>query len=400
MADNWRSESDRRIERLRKGDFRVTCVHANGKPLRATDVRVRQTGHAFHFGMAVSSKWPPGADGRRYGRFIAENFNCAVTENALKWYGVERQKGRLTFGAADRILTFCQANGLALRGHCVFWAKPRFTQDWIQDLDDEALRARIDRHIREVVPRYAGKLLCWDVNNEMLDGRFFAKRLGPDIRAHMFREIHKLDPNTPLFVNEYGIMNSDAKTARYLKLIRDLQDRGAPVGGIGVQEHGAAGYGKFLRGKPGGLRPGDVWKRLDRLAGLGLPIHLTEISSKTPDDELRADTLECIFRVGFAHPGVEAVLLWGFWAGRHWMGPDAALVDRDWTVNPAGERIVELLNRTWRTRADATTDGAGLAAFRGFYGTYEFGAAGPGGKRITGTCELTRDGTEARVVLR
>ena len=400
MADDWRKESDERIERHRKGSFALTCVYANGRPVAKKTLSVRQRRSAFLFGTCVTSGRLTGADGRNYDRFIVEHFNALVTENALKWYGLERQKDRLTFGAADRIVKFAEANGLALRGHCLFWAKPRFVQKWVQQLPNDELRKRMDRHVREVVPRYRGKLAAWDINNEMLDGSFFKDRLGEGIRAWMFKRTHELDPNTPLFVNEYGIMDSDAKTRRYIELIKGLQARGAPVGGIGVQEHGAAAYANFVRGRPGGRRPRDVWRRLDRLGKLDLPIHITEVSSRAPDAELRADTLEAILRVGYAHPKVEAVLLWGFWAGRHWMGPQAALVDRNWKVNAAGRRVARLLLEDWRTNVEVTTGASGLAKFRGFFGTYEIAATDTAGRKIRGTVELTKDAAAAKVVLK
>ena len=31
----------------------------------------------------------------------------------------------------------------------------------------------------------------------------------------------------------------------------------------------------------------------------------------------------------YGHPAVEGILMWGFWAGAHWRGADAALVDLD-----------------------------------------------------------------------
>jgi GH35 family endo-1,4-beta-xylanase len=157
-------------------------------------------------------------------------------------------------------------------------------------------------------------------------------------------------------------------------MIRQLQAQGAPIGGIGVQEHGSQHFLPPAGGEAQGgyrLEPSQVLRRLDRLAELGLPIHLTEISARTADLEGRAEALETMFRVGFSHPQVEAILLWGFWERRHWMGPEAALVDAEWNLLPAGQRISRLLRQEWRTNMTARTDAAGVLTFRGFYGDYE-----------------------------
>ena len=111
-----------------------------------------------------------------------------------------------------------------------------------------------------------------------------------------------------------------------------------------------------------------MWKRLDPLAATGLPIHLTEISAKTPDESQRAEALEALFRVGFAHSGVQGILIWGFWEKSHWMGRNAVLVDADWNLLPAGKRIFEdLLGREWNTDLEVRSDQDGKVVFRGFF---------------------------------
>jgi hypothetical protein len=95
--------------------------------------------------------------------------------------------------------------------------------------------------------------------------------------------------------------------------------------------------------------------------------------------------------VAFAHPQVEAVLLWGFWARRHWLGPQAALVGADWQPLPAWRRLAAL-RQSWRTDCEAVTDAAGVLRFRGFYGTYEVIFSRPGARGLQAVVRLTRPG--------
>ena len=65
------------------------------------------------------------------------------------------------------------------------------------------------------------------------------------------------------------------------------------------------------------------------------------------------------------------MLLWGFWEWAHWLGKDAALVDKNWEMTAAGERVSELLLKKWRTETTVKTDAEGRFSFDGFYGDYE-----------------------------
>jgi GH35 family endo-1,4-beta-xylanase len=408
-SSNWRAEADKRIEKHRKGDFAVTCTYAGGKPAAGAKVTVRQMRSAFHFGTAVGGSllWADSNDGRQYARFILDHFNTLVCENAMKWYAVEREKNKLTFDEADRLMKFAEDHGLAMRGHCLFWGKPKYVQAWVRQLTDAQLREAVDRHLADVAPRYRGRLIAWDVNNEMLDGSFYLDRLGKDIRAHMFRRAAELDPCTPLFLNEYGVLCNDEKMRRYIELASGLRAQGAKIAGIGVQEHAAQRLAPWLaEADPnktraeldvaGVLEPWSIWRRLDKLGELGAPIHITEVSSKTADEKLRADTLETFLRVAYAHPKVDAFMFWGFWAKRHWLGPQAALVDADWKLLPAGQRVSKMLREEWRTNLETKAGADGAVSFRGFQGAYEMTTTDSRGRKLRAEVNLTKGSETAR----
>ncbi|MGB7592501.1 MAG: endo-1,4-beta-xylanase [Terriglobia bacterium] len=409
----WRREADRRIERLRKGDLVVEVRGHNGAPLKDVRLEYRLKRHSFLFGTAIA--YAPfadrGDDGRHYRQFILDHSSALVCENEMKWYATEVERGREDYAPADALLAFADQNGLAMRGHCLFWDNKGWVQPWLAALDQSELRAAMERRLTATVNRCAGRLVAWDVNNEVLDSSFYGERMGPDVTAWMFREAARLDPKTPLFVNEYGILGEREKTERYLELIRDLRARGAQVGGIGIQSHDCDrltvdGHAVLAPGErpqwllSDPLTPEAFLATLDRLhAETGLPIHLTEISAKTPDAARRADLLETLFRLGFSHEAVQAMLLWGFGAKTHWMGPDAALMNADGTLTPAGSRISRLLRDEWSTRGNGVTGADGRLAFRGFYGSYALGVPAPGGREIVQEVRLTKSAPTATVQL-
>lgn len=393
MDADWVAESERRIEALRKGDFVFSLPENNITP-DDDGVNVRLVRHHFMFGMCLGGNpESDNTDERRYFDFVRRNFNAVVMENAAKWYATEKEPGLLSYKSADRLERWARDNNLAMRGHCLLWSVPKYVQDWVKALDKDDLRSAVEHRLTDVLTRYRGRFCAWDVNNEMLDGSFYAERLGAEIRPWIFIRAHALDPDTPLFVNEYSILGNMQKTGRYLDLIQELRAAGAPLGGIGIQEHACERMVRGMRPEDDErperkewhhIHPVQAWKSLDALAETGLPIHLTEISARTPDQLERADAIETILRTGFAHPAVELILLWGFWEKRHWLGEDAALVDADFKPLPAGERYLELVNKVWSTSIDALQpDAAGNISFRGFYGTYEISGTDPDGQAWT-----------------
>ena len=53
----------------------------------------------------------------------------------------------------------------------------------------------------------------WDVNNEQLHGNFFEAKTGDiNITAKMFTQMHRQDPATQLFLNDYSLVSSSTLT--------------------------------------------------------------------------------------------------------------------------------------------------------------------------------------------
>ena len=396
----WRAEADARIARHRHGACAISVTTAAGAPIAGAAIAVEQLRGPLPIGTCIND-WihAPEGDGPRYRDAVRSAFDALVCENAMKWYAVEAKDGELDWRGADAACQFALDAGLPLRGHCLFWSKRKFVQPWVQGLSAAQLHARAHAHLERVVARYRGRLCCWDGVNELLDGDYYGERLGDDANAALYRHAGALDAATPLFVNEYSILDNDERVGRYLDLIARLRAQGAPIGGIGVQEHAAertvsdeqtARDEEALpeRQGRGPIIPAAMWARLDRLAATGLPIHLTEISFRTADEQRKADQLEALVLMALAHPAVEHLLLWGFHPRGHWLGRLAALVDDDWTTLPAFERLLAL-RRRWITPATTlTTDAAGRATFTGWHGVY---ALRLGGRRQLATFDARRN---------
>ena len=360
---DWKSEANARIEQIRKRDVRLVVQDARGQPVPDTSVSIRQTRHRFAFGSAINNAK---ISNTSYGAFFRTNFEWAVMENESKWTANEPSQGNVTYTSADSITNFCFTNGITLRGHCLFWAVDSHVQPWVTNLSNAGLQAAVSNRIGSAVRHFRGTFQHWDVNNELLHGNFYGNRLGNGINPWMFQQAHALAPEVTLFVNDYNVVAS-SETDAYKQQILQLIAANAPVGGIGAQGH----FGDTVS-------PVLTETRLDSLGELGLPVWITEYDSLNTNEVVRADNLEVLYRIAFSKPAVEGVMMWGFWAGSHWRGSNATIVNLDWSLNEAGRRYQSLLAE-WTTRTNGTTDVAGGLGFRGYHGSYDLLVTPPGG---------------------
>ena len=223
----------------------------------------------------------------------------------------------------------------------------------------------IDKRVVGLLSRYKGRFAHYDVNNEMLHGGFFANRLGPGINTRMFQMAKATDPSALLFVNEYNVEDGkDAKSSpeKYLESIQDLLRSGAPVDGIGIQAHATSPV------------PSLVYEAFETLARAGLPIWLTELDVESEDERIRADDLEMMLRVAFAHPSVAGVMLWGFWQGVNKGGmyrKNSHLVNEDWSLADAGKRLEDIMKEWSSGAVSGTIPCGGSFSSRVYLGRYK-----------------------------
>jgi len=359
---NWREEADKRIEAMRKGELTIKICDGEGKPIKGAKVAVRLSKHEFKFGTCLNTRFfgerTDNDAAKKYRETLRKYFNCAVFENAFKWPAMEPTSGMPFYVRVDAALKWCTEKRIPVRGHCIFWANEKRVPKWAREFDDDGLREAIDRRIKRDLGRYRGKITEYDVNNEMIAHDYFEKRLGPEIRAHMFKLAHETDAGARLFANDYNILNG-AAIDKYEKQIESLLKAGAPVGGIGCQGH----FGEKMPS------PATMKFLFDRLARFKLPILVTEFDINTRDEEIKAKQLADFYRLAFSHPAVEGVLMWGFWEGSHWR-PAAAIFNRDFTPRPAADAYRKLVFEEWRSREDGVTGEDGTFKCRVFYGSY------------------------------
>jgi GH35 family endo-1,4-beta-xylanase len=388
LGDQWKQDANARIEQFRKRDAHITVLNQSGNPIKDVNVQIKQIKHKFAFGSCINSRVLSDVN---YANFFKNHYEWAVMENESKWYYDEPTQGNVNYTTADNIYNWCTANGITVRGHCIYWEVESVVQDWIKNLPyaplpaTSELRTAVENRMDSAVNHFKGKFVHWDVDNEMLHGSFYKDRLGEAIHYWMFQAAHAIDPNCKLFVNDYSVV-AGGETEAYKTQIQNLLDNNAPVQGIGAQCH----FGNSID-------PYTTYARIDSLAQKGLPIWCTEFDFEQPDVNVRADGLETLYRVAFSHPAVEGILCWGFWEKSFWKD-NCFIVDANWVLNEAGRRYESLINE-WTTKDANITNSTGDVNFRGFHGAYEITLTVPRTAPQTRIIQLEPGATTAEFVL-
>ncbi len=366
-----KSELEKSIERHRKGEIIV-------KAEPGAAVIVEQQEHEFWFGCAISDGIFNGrtseADVKMYKEKFLENFNSAVTENAVKWANMEPHKGKVNYAIVDSILEWTEKYGIPLRAHNLFWGIEQFIQPWVKELSDEELEKTLKNRAETITARYRGRFAEYDLNNEMIHGNYYEDRLGPEITKKMAEWARNGDPDIKLYLNDYDILTGN-KLDDYMAHIRTLMSQGVPIAGIGVQGHLHAE--SFDRS--------ELQRSLDSLAKFNLPVKITEFNmpgqrskfyrnrdlGMTAEEEMqKAEELVDYYKICFAHPAVEGILMWGFWEGANWI-PQSSLYKCDWSPTPAAKAYQNLIFHEWWTNKTGEIKQNGEFSIPAFFGKYE-----------------------------
>jgi endo-1,4-beta-xylanase len=375
---------DEAIAKNRKGELIIQAK-------QGSQVIIEQLTHEFWFGCAIPNSFAGGMRGNNLDIFkekFLENFNSAVTENALKWMIMEPQKDQVNYAVVDSILSWTEKNNIPLRGHNLFWGIEKspntgqqYVQQWVKDLGDDELRQRIKERAEYITKRYKGRFAEYDLNNEMIHGNYYEDRLGPEITKLMAEWALNGDPDAILYVNDYDVLIKDSPLGiglpEYMAHIRTLLNQGVPIAGIGVQAHSHLETfdRQYLR------------DALDSLAIFKIPIRVTEFNlpgmrselrslQLTPEqEEAKAKEIVDYYKICFAHPSVTGILMWGFWEGANWI-PSSSLYKRDWTPTPSADAYKNLVFKEWWTKESGVTGSGGQFSTPAFFGKYKIAVDG------------------------
>ena len=373
MGNSWREQAHARINDLRMSDLEIT-VTKEGTPVPNADIAVHMKEHDFGFGTAISAKhlMADTADGERYREFV-NRCNRVTFENDLKW-----QPWAAADESAAKMATLTEAvdwldeRDIPIRGHYIHWAVIEggsLPAPVAKEYDGDAgsLYDEWMDNINDRVPRAAalGNIDEWDVINHPVgwSGRLprTEAEFGTDFYAELFELAEALVPDADHWINEGSILSGLSRVRAYERVIEDLIDRDQSPDGIGFMGHFS---------EPNLPSMTALEETLDQFAELVPRLQITELDVTADDEERMADYFRDVLTLAYSHPAMEAVILWGFWAGRHWR-PETALYDEAWNLRPVGHVWDELVYDTWWSDSEGTTDSEGLFHSEVFHGLHE-----------------------------
>ncbi len=228
----------------------------------------------FTMGVAVS----PRALKTDEAGLVLQQFSSMTPENAMKMEPIHPQPNFYNWAGADSIAAFAKRNNLKLRGHCLCWHNQ--APGWLfkgtdgKQVTKDVLLQRLKEHIFSVVKRYKGTIYAWDVVNEVISDKkeeYFRPSLwyqvcGEEFVAKAFEWAHEADPDALLFYNDYNEI-SPVKREKIIRMVKDLQAKGVPIHGIGLQAHWAVNEPSREQ----------LDKTLADFSALGLKMQITEL---------------------------------------------------------------------------------------------------------------------------
>lgn len=203
-----------------------------------------------------------------YANLLREECAVLTPDYSLKFDALRKSPDTIDFTVADRLFDFAASFNAKMRGHTLIWND--FMPDWTHRLSGHDMERLLDRHIDDVVSRYAGRVHSWDVVNEPiwieswhaggLRGGPWYNAMGPRYISRAFRRTKELDPKAKLVLNEAYLEHSwyDSPFAKnrsrkpdspwpkfrgyFLDLVRRLRDEGVPLDAIGMESHMSPKY--------------------------------------------------------------------------------------------------------------------------------------------------------------
>lgn len=364
-------ETEQRIDRYRKADLTLQFDNYKGD---LYSVSIELIKHQFRFCGVIAAEnfYGEGSEKRR--DIFLKTFNMAGFENALK--AKEGFKQRLAPIAKDHIFPWLQDNGIEVRGHTLAWPGVKhMRKDMAYALTNGksqiALKMQND-HIMDYIKRY--DVVEWDLLNEPRANHDMQDSLGYNIVPDWFKlatEYSKsIGRDQKFYLNDYQVVSawSDKAAAEniksYIETANLIKESGAELGGAGVQARVKIPLDK--------LSPEQVYKRLDRVATIGVPIMATEfevvsIPKHKFSEKERADITEKMVTTYFSHPSVIGV---GFWTLFSDNKPQA-LFKLDGTIKPNGKVLMDLINKKWHSSKISKISEDGTVNLRGFKGDYK-----------------------------
>ena len=235
------------------------------------------------------------------------------------------------------------------------------------------LEQALENFITTTVNRYKNKVKAWDVLNEPMSpsGAYrtsanssdisgiatranflmWSDYMGRDYALKAFQFAKAADPTADLYINDFGLESSAAKTDSLIALVAELKAKGAKIDGIGTQMHLARSNINYA----------GIDRMMQALAATGLKIRISELDVRVVQNNasggmtaqfagIQAAIYKYAIESYIKHvPAAQraGVTIWGVNDGNSWMSNNGAefplLYDDSYNRKPAYTGVLQAL---------------------------------------------------------
>lgn len=200
---------------------------------------------AGSFGIGAATEMVLLNDDRKTRKRMETQFNSVTPEYTLKPSIIAPVEGQYDFSQADALWDFAAANNMTMRGHALLWHEA--TPDWMLTGSRAEIRAKLETYVTDVVTHFAGRIMDWDVVNEVIsdidqggfpyrDTPWLQAIGGPEYIDWAFNAARAADPSARLFISDYST-ELPGKRGRLIAALQDIAGAGVQVDGVAHQMH-------------------------------------------------------------------------------------------------------------------------------------------------------------------
>jgi endo-1,4-beta-xylanase len=256
----------------------VVTTGSSAIPEDPTFLKVKANKLANPFFVGVAVKAAQLTSGSPYDLVLKNEFSSISAEYEMKMNPISTASGVYNWTAADKIVTYGNANGINVHGHALVWHNA--VPNWLANFSgtNAEFAAEVKKYITDVVTHYAGKVKSWDVVNEAVDDNgtnmrntIFLQKMGPNYIKDCFQWARDAanaagDTNLLLFYNDYATSTNIAKQNKVYTIVDDLKASNL-IEGLGFQMHNTY------------LSPTktQIETDINRAVAKGLKIHVSEL---------------------------------------------------------------------------------------------------------------------------
>ncbi|MBR5371390.1 MAG: endo-1,4-beta-xylanase, partial [Oscillospiraceae bacterium] len=285
-------------------------------------------------------------------QFILKNFNSITCENEMKPDSICKQylssgdNIGVDLSGADAIMSFCEKNGIGMRGHTFVWYSQ--TPSWIfkenfQDGGQTVSKDRMNKRLESMIKNTFDwikehhpnlKLYAYDVCNELFknDGGGFRGDGGEysdwwscyhsdEFVIKAFEYARKYAPSDcKLYMNDYNEYFKK-KTDDLYNMAAKILEAGPYIDGIGMQSHmHAVDFGKTGSAHENKDSNWNSYaEAIDKFNSLGLDVQITELDVTNCAAKTGSDLFVDIFRAAMERStNISSLTLWGHCDSASW----------------------------------------------------------------------------------